>query len=244
MPVAGQGGAKARGGRRLAAHRAQRHTGSMAHRTWWHFAAWVFAWVVSIPVLALTLSGLAGRAVPVVSALSATIAAALLAAFGWGARSERAPPAPWRWSVLLGGALLAAGIGAGVTAGIHPSPRAVLPAAAAAVVLVGYHRWTERGLPPGFAYRITGAARACAMAAAALWAVAVAHGATVLTRLPARALGAAAYLGVGPFGAGAILWEYVRPGLRGGGRAAKRRSRPKRPRAGPDSRAATARPPG
>jgi len=216
----------------------------MAARTWWRFAAWASAWVLSVPVLALTLAGLAGRAVPVLSAVAAGIAAALLAAFGWGARSERAPAPPWRWSALLGGALLAVGIDAAVRAGIHPSPLSALPAAVAVAALAAYHRWTERGLPPGFAYRITGAARVCATAAAALWAVAAAHGATVLTRLPARGLGGAVYLGVGPLGAGAILWEYVRPGLRGGGRAAKRRSRPNRRRAGPDPRAATARHPG
>lgn len=191
----------------------------------WRFVLWVLVWLLALPCLLLAAA--AGAPAAPVAALAATVAAALLGAFGWGLRGERVAPPPWRAGLGLGAALLALGVGAGASAALGGQPWPVW-AVSGTAALVAYHRWSGPGLPPGFAHRITGGARAFALAAAALWVPALAGGVGGLLRLPATGLGAAAGLGVLPLACGAILWEYVRPHL------ARRRRRPAvRARGGP-----------
>jgi hypothetical protein len=178
----------------------------------WRFVLWVTVWLLALPCLLVAAS--VGAAAAPVAALAATLAAALLCAFGWGLRGERVAPPPWRVGLGLGAALLALGVGAGASAMLGGRPWPVW-AVIGTTALVAYHRWSAHGLPPGFAHRITGAARAFALAAAALWVPALAAGVGGVLRLPATGLGAAAGLGVLPLACGAILWEYVRPHLGG-----------------------------
>jgi len=176
----------------------------------WRWAGWAALWL-GAPV-AVVLGGGGAAGLPV-AALAATIAAAALAAFGWGLRPRGAAAPPWRVGAAAAGALGAAGLGAGCLAARTPAL-----AALAAAALLACHLRTQRVLPPGFAPRITALARVWACAAVALWAAALLSGpGAALLWLPPAALAAAAYLGAGPLGAGAVLWEQLRPGLRAAG---------------------------
>lgn len=184
----------------------------------WRLLALAALWAGAVPVLRLTLVGSGPRTLPALAALATAVAAALLGAVGWGARSPSAAPPPWRRGVWVGAALLVLGTGSALLAATGLPALAPLAVAAFAAHL----RWAERGLPPGFAHRLTGAARTCGLAAACALLVALPAGPAALALLPARSMGGAIYLGAGPLGLGTILWEYVRPHL---GRSRRGRTR-------------------
>ncbi len=145
------------------------------------------------------------------AALAATLGAVLLGTAGWALRPPGGAPPPWvahlaTGSLATGGALTLGVLGAG----LGGFGGAALGAAALALLLAWY-RAAGRLLPPGFAPRVTSGARVLALAAAALWALGLALSPGALLALPARALGAAACLGVLALGLGWLAWLEIRP---------------------------------
>jgi len=188
---------------------AGRKLGAMG-RAGWRLGLWALLWAACPAVIAASRPDAVDALA--IAGLGAVVGAAALGALAFGLRPEGLAPPPWRPGVAVGAALLAAAL-AGIGLAAAGRPLLGLPAAAA---LGLYQYWTARGLPPGFAPRLSGAARCAVLGAAALGAVALRP--AVLLGLPSAGLGAAAYVGVGPIGAGPLLWEQARPAL-----AARRR---------------------
>ena len=146
------------------------------------------------------------------AALAALVAAVLLASFGWGLRGQTPAP-PWRPRPWVGAALAVALlllVATSAAAGPAAAPGWVAGAVGAGLVL---GRWCGRGLPPGFAPRLTGWARVLALAAVPLWVLALAHRpAALLTARPAT-IAAAVYLGALSLAGSIWLGEWLRPAL-------------------------------
>ncbi len=181
-----------------------------ARRLWWLLSL-LPAWPGGMLILRLGSSGRFGQALTAV-ALAAVIAAVLLAGLGWGLRGA-APAPPWRPRPWFGAALVV-GLLVLVAAGTAAVPLAAAGCGVgAAAVGWGLWRWSARGLPPGFAPRLTGWARVLASAAAPLWVLALAHRSAALLAAGPATIGASAYLGILSLAGGAGLGEWLRPAL-------------------------------
>ena len=177
-------------------------------RLWW-LSGLVPAWPGGLLALRLAAAGRLGQAMTAV-ALAAAVAAVLLASFGWGLRGERPAP-PWRprpWVGAVLAALLLALVAAGAVAGRAAVVWWWLGAVGAGWALV---RWCARGLPKGFAPRLTGWARVLALAAIPLWTVTLADRPAALLAAKPAILTVGACVGILSLAGGVGVGEWLRP---------------------------------
>ena len=183
----------------------------MTARVLWRTLAWAGVCASAVP--ALHMAAPAELAAPTLAGLGCACACAVLAAFGWAWRAEGTRAPVWRWSLLWGALPLAVGVGAGVGVFAPASSPPLL-----VLVPLGFggyfYFWAARRAPPGFAAHLTVWARAFGVAAVWIWLPLWLGGAAgEVLRLPARSVGAAAFIGVVPLAAGTILWERVQADL-------------------------------